>query len=402
MDVEHPHNDAKRAWTTFLVFLRLGLTSFGGPIAHIGFFRTEFVQRRRWLDDRAYADLVALCQFLPGPASSQVGFALGYMRCGLAGAFCAWVGFTLPSAILMIGFAHGIAHIEADAAWLHGLKIAAVAVVAQALWNMGTKLCPDRPRATLAILAACLVLALGAAWIQVAVILLGLLAGWYLFRFPAGGGDGTSAARSPHVRGGVFARGALALFFMLLAGLPFLAWTTGGLWVQLFDAFYRAGSLIFGGGHVLLPLLEAETVGRGWLTRDDFLAGYGAAQALPGPLFTLAAYIGAIAVPDGPGWLVGVFCLIAILLPCMLLVLATLPHWEQLRSLKGAQAALMGANAAVVGILLAAFYDPVFTAAVDSPASMILALAAFAALQFWRFPPWALVAICALAGGLLL
>lgn len=389
-------------WQPFLVFLKLGLTSFGGPIAHLGFFQQEIVEKRKWVSDQVYADLVALCQFLPGPASSQVGFALGYMRAGLRGALGAWLGFTLPSALIMLGCAYGLAYARADSSWIHGLKIAAVAVVAQAVWNMAVKLCPDRTRATIAVLGACLVTALTAAWAQVLAIALGLIAGWLLFRNSAPASLSGLGEKSPHVRAGWFAGTCLAVFFILLIGLPFLAQAAHNPWFSLIDGFYRSGTLVFGGGHVVLPLLEAETVGKGWMNRNEFLAGYGAAQALPGPLFAFAAYLGAVMMPDGPAWLAGLVLLVAILLPSMLLVLGVLPYWGKLRSMRDVQASLMGANAVVVGILLAALYNPVFISSVDSSKSMVLACLAFAALQFWKMPPWALVGACALAGGLML
>jgi len=389
-------------WSCFLAFLRLGLTSFGGPVAHLGFFREEFVARRKWLSEQAYADLVALCQFLPGPASSQVGFALGYQRAGLAGAFASWFAFTLPSALIMIACAYGIAFVETDAAWLQGLKVAAVAVVAHAVWGMATKLCPDRSRATLAFLAAAVVLAVGTAWIQVGVIALGLGFGWLLFRKLDGSPAVEAGKSSDRIKKGLLPKVSLMCVLVGFIGLPVVAWWSGDAWVEMVDGFYRTGLLVFGGGHVVLPLLKAETVGRGWMDRDQFLAGYGVAQALPGPLFTLAAYLGALIAPGGPAWVGGVVALVAILLPSMFLVVGTLPHWDRLRSLRGAQAALMGANAAVVGILLAALYNPVFLVGVISVPAMILALLAFGALQFWKIAPWALVVFCALAGGLFL
>jgi chromate transporter len=387
---------------TFAVFLKLGLTSFGGPIAHLGYFREECVQRRKWLTDAAYADLVALCQFLPGPASSQVGFALGYIRAGVWGAFVAWAAFTLPSALIMIVCAYGLPFIQTDSAWLHGLKIAAVAVVAQAVWSMAVKLCPDRTRVTMAVIAACLVLGFNTAWAQVVVIGAGMAAGWLCFHRRSYENSGQNSEELNHVHRGAFAVANLGIFFGLLIGLPLLAASFKSEWIALADSFYRAGSLVFGGGHVVLPLLEAETAGRGLLTRNEFLAGYGAAQALPGPLFTFAAYLGAVIMPGGPGWLAGLWCLIAVLLPSFLLVLGALPYWHQLRQSTSAQAALTGANAAVVGILLAAFYHPVWTAAIDSSRAMILALTAFCALQFWRVPPWLLVILCAAGGAALL
>lgn len=395
-------SDPRPVLSCFLAFLRLGLTSFGGPIAHLGFFRQEFVAKRKWLSERAYADLVALCQFLPGPASSQVGFALGYQRAGLGGAFASWFAFTLPSALIMIACAYGIAHVDPGAAWLQGLKVAAVAVVAHALWGMASKLCPDRSRGTLAVLAAAVVLSVGTAWILVCVIALGLLVGWKFFGSLTEQFEPADKDDSSRIKRGLLPKISLLLVAVLFIALPLAATLSGFRWLELIDGFYRAGLLVFGGGHVVLPLLEAETVGRGWLDRDSFLAGYGAAQALPGPLFTLAAYLGTIIAPGGLAWFGGVVALVAILLPSMFLVIGTLPYWNRLRAQRGAQAALMGANAVVVGILLAALYDPVFLSGVTSIPAMTMALLAFAALQFWRIPAWILVLACAAVGGVVL
>jgi chromate transporter len=380
----------------FLAALRLGCTSFGGPVAHLGYFRKEFVERRGWLDDAHYADLVALCQFLPGPASSQVGFGVGWLQRGLAGGLAAWVGFTLPSAVLMTAFAYGVSALGAlgAAGWLAGLKAAAVAVVAQAVWAMGAKLCPDRPRATLALAAAGALLLAPAAWCQVGVIALGAAVGWVWFREGADGGAVPAVAAPNRRRGALW----LAAFFLLLAGLPLLARVTANPWLAVFDRFYRVGSLVFGGGHVILPLLEREVVAPGWLTHDQFLAGYGAAQALPGPLFTLCAYLGALARVGPGGWLGGLWAVVAIFTPSVLLVAGTLPFWQTLRRQAGAQAALRGANAAVVGVLLAALYHPVWTAGVTSSPALALALAAFLGLQVWKVPPWAIVIATAALG----
>jgi chromate transporter len=382
-----------------LVFLRLGLTSFGGPIAHLGYFREEFVAKRRWLEERAYADLVALCQFLPGPASSQVGLAIGLSRAGFAGALAAWTAFTLPSAVALVLFAYGVEVIgdAAGAGWLRGLKIVAAAVVAQALLGMALSLCPDRERATLAVAAAAIVLFEPSAVGQVGAILLGGLAGLVLLReVPAGG--------HPHFPVPVArptAVVALVLFFALLLGLPLLAAASGAMAVQVFDGFYRAGSLVFGGGHVVLPLLQAEVVSPGWVDRDAFVAGYGAAQAVPGPLFTFAAYLGAVMRVTPNGITGATLCLIAIFLPSFLLVVGTLPFWDALRRRPRAQSALRGINAAVVGILLAAFYDPVWTTGVHGPADFALAAAAFLLLFMWKTPPWLVVLLTALGGAAL-
>jgi len=381
----------------FLVALRLGCTSFGGPIAHLAFFRAEYVVKRRWLDEVHYADLVALCQFLPGPASSQTGFGIGYLQRGLAGGLAAWLGFTLPSALLMIGFAHGVASLGdlASTGWLKGLKVAAVAVVAQAVWMMGRNLCPDWPRRALALTTAGLVLWLPFAWSQIAVIAGGALLGLALLRQP------DSAPQVPPAttgrNGGAL---CLILFFGLLLALPWLAHATASPMLDIFDRFYRAGSLVFGGGHVVLPLLEREVVAPGWLTPDQFLAGYGAAQALPGPLFTLSAYLGAV-MDHGPGGAAGgVWALLAIFLPALLLVAGALPFWSALRHQPAAQAALRGANATVVGVLLAALWHPVGTAGIVDLATLVVAVGGFVALLSGKIPAWAVVLAAAGAGAI--
>lgn len=381
----------------FLVFLKLGLTAFGGPIAHLAYFQRELIARRQWITQNAYGDLVALCQFLPGPASSQVAFALGYLRAGIGGAFAAAVAFTSPSAILMIAIAYGFQAVGAQSGFLHGLRLAAVAVVAQAVWTMARKLCPDRERVTLAIVAACIVIGSSIAWLQLAVIASGALLGWMLFRAKTDLGETLLEEKGLH--GGWFAWANIALFFVLLAGLPLLSSGFTAHWLRLADAFYRSGALVFGGGHVVLPLLQSETVHRGWLDQNAFMAGYGAAQALPGPLFTFSAYLGTVI---GQSWLAGLWCLLWIFLPSFLLILGALPYWSKLRQNANAQAALRGANAAVVGILLAALYNPVWIVAVDSSASLVIALAAFDLLQFWKWPPWLIVALSGAAGFLFL
>jgi chromate transporter len=395
-----PHRGPRGGWSEVLaVFLRLGLTSFGGPVAHLGYFRDEFVVRRRWLDDRAYADLVALCQFLPGPASSQVGIAIGLSRAGYLGALAAWTGFTLPSAIALVLFAFGVSALGdvSGAGWLHGLKVVAVAVVAQAVLGMMRALAPDRERATMAVAAAVIVLALPGAWGQVAAIVLGGIAGLIVLR---AGKEAEHAALPLYVSR---AAGAvmLAIFFVLLIGLPLLAAASPWQSLKLSDAFYRAGSLVFGGGHVVLPLLQASVVPPGWVTNDLFLAGYGAAQAVPGPLFTFAAYLGAVMEPWPNGWLGAGICLVAVFLPSFLLVIGALPFWEELRQRPAAQAALRGVNAAVVGLLLAALYDPVWTAGITNPGDFALACAAFLLLFMWQVPPWLVVVLCALGGALI-
>ncbi|RDI57960.1 chromate efflux transporter [Microvirga subterranea] len=388
-----------RPGEVFAAFLKLGLTSFGGPVAHLGYFRDEFVVRRRWLDERAYADLVALCQFLPGPASSQVGMAVGLSRAGYRGALAAWTAFTLPSAIALVLFAYGVGFLGETfgSGWLHGLKVAAVAVVALAVLGMARSLTPDRERATLAVAAAAVTLAFPSAWGQIGAIVLGGLVGVSLLR---GGGpaDHVALPLSVSRRAGT---AALVAFFALLAGLPLLAAATGSQSIALVDAFYRAGSLVFGGGHVVLPLLQAEVVPPGWVTNDAFLAGYGAAQAVPGPLFTFAAYLGAVMDPEPNGWAGAALCLVAVFVPSFLLVVGALPFWEELRRRPVAQSALRGVNAAVVGLLLAALYHPVWTAGILNGGDFALAASAFLLLFMWRAPPWLVVILCAVGGALL-
>jgi chromate transporter len=383
----------------FAVFLRLGLTSFGGPVAHLGYFHDEFVVRRRWLDEKSYADLVALCQFLPGPASSQVGIAVGLSRAGYLGALAAWTGFTLPSAIAMVLFAYGVTALgdAAGSGWLHGLKVAAVAVVAQAVLGMMRALAPDRERATLAVVAAAIVLAFPSAWGQIGAIVVGAAAGVTLLRGDAAAGH----ASLPLAVSRSVATGALAVFFVLLIGLPLASALVPSQSLALLDAFYRAGSLVFGGGHVVLPLLQAEVVPPGWVSNDAFLAGYGAAQAVPGPLFTFAAYLGAVMGPSPNGWMGALLCLVAVFLPSFLLVIGALPFWEDLRSRPAAQAALKGVNAAVVGLLLAALYHPVWTAGITRAADFALAAAAFLLLFMWKTPPWLVVVLCAVGGAII-
>ena len=387
-------------WTeVFAVFLRLGLTSFGGPVAHLGYFRDEFVVRRGWLNDRAYADLVALCQFLPGPASSQVGLAIGLSRAGYPGALAAWTGFTLPSAIALVLFAYGVGALGdvSGAGWLHGLKVAAVAVVAQAVLGMMQSLTPDRERATIAVATAALVLAVPNAWGQVGAIVLGGIAGVTLLRAPLP----TDHAMLPLNVGRRTGFAMLIVFFTLLLGLPLLASALPSQGIKLFDAFYRTGSLVFGGGHVVLPLLQASVVPPGWVTNDAFLAGYGAAQAVPGPLFTFAAYLGAVMGPQPNGWAGAAVCLIAVFLPSFLLVVGALPFWEMLRHRPAAQSGLRGVNAAVVGLLLAALYNPVWTTGISSAGDFALGTAAFLLLFMWQAPPWLVVVLCAAGGAAL-
>ena len=380
------------------VATRLGVTSFGGPIAHLGYFREEYVRRRKWLDEDAYADLVALCQFLPGPTSSQVGIAIGILRAGLPGALAAWLGFTLPSAIALVAFAFGLQRLGVtDAGWLHGLKIAAVAVVANAVWGMARSLAPDRERATIALLAAVVVLAWPGAPGQILVIVIAGLIGW---RFLAGSQAEQRVPLPTRIRRRT-AIASLTVFIVLLGALPVLRQVISSQAFVVFDSFFRVGALVFGGGHVVLPLLQAEVVPPGWVTNEEFVAGYGAAQAVPGPLFTFAAYLGAMMhrPPNGiPG---AALALVAIFLPTFLMVVGALPFLSVLRTRPGFQAALRGINAAVVGLLLAALYNPVWTSAITVPVDLALALVTFALLAVWNVPAWLVVVIAALGGAVL-
>lgn len=384
-----------RALEVFTTFLKLGLTSFGGPIAHLGYFRDELVLRRKWIDEARYGEIVALCQFLPGPASSQVGFCMGLLRGGPLGALAAWAAFTLPSAILLVLFAYGAASAggPVEAAILHGLKLVALSVVAQAVYGMAKSLTPDRTRAEIALAAVLIVTFMASAIGQVAAIVVGAVAGLLLCQQSGAGPVGHLAV--PISR--QFGAGCLVVFLALLVVMPLWASVSGSANVILFDAFYRSGALVFGGGHVVLPLLKAEIVDKGWLSSDVFLAGYGAAQAVPGPLFTFAAYLGA-AIGQATGDLASAaVALVAIFLPGLLLVTGVLPFWEVVRRREDAQAAMRGANAAVVGILGAALYNPVWTSAVLTPADFALALAGFLGLTMWKLPPWIVVIALPLA-----
>ncbi|MGP6206301.1 chromate efflux transporter [Microbacterium sp. F2] len=385
----------------FWAFLRLGVTSFGGPVAHLGYFRDDLVARRRWMSDKAYADLVALCQFLPGPASSQVGFAMGLHRAGTLGALAAFIAFTLPSAILMVAFAFGAALFEGviGAGLLTGLKIVAVAIVAQAVWGMAKNLTPDARRASIAVVAAVVALLLAGSIGQVLAIVLGALAGLLLCRsVPTALGD-TGLMRFPVSRTAGIT--TLVAFVVILLGMPILAALTGGGALTLFDTFYRAGALVFGGGHVVLPLLQAGVVETGWVSPEQFLAGYGAVQAMPGPLFTFSAYLGTLS-SVGPGGVLGAtIALVAIFLPGFLLLIGVLPFWNALRTRTWMQSLMRGANAAVVGILGAALYDPLFTTGIVGPGSFSLALVCFVLLIAWKLPPWAVVLVGG-AGGIVL
>lgn len=381
------------------IFFRLGLTSFGGPVAHLGYFRDEFVARRRWLDEKAYADLVALCQFLPGPASSQVGMSLGILRAGVPGALAAWIGFTAPSAVALVIFAYGVESGVGllQGGVLHGLKVVTVAVVAQAVWSMGRTLCTDRQRLSIALVSAAVILSLPGALTQLLVIAVAGLVGWKLLRVEQDFGTTVEEIRVPRA----LSVAAAILFFVLLAALPIAAGWSHSTAIGMFDSFYRAGSLVFGGGHVVLPLLQSELIPKHWVSNDVFLAGYGAAQAVPGPLFTFAAYLGASSSVAPNGWAGALLCLVAIFLPSLLLVLAALPHWQVLRQKRAARNAMAGVNAAVVGLLLAALYQPVWTSAILAPVDLALALAAFLLLVVWRVSPWIIVILTALGGAIL-
>ncbi len=385
-----------RALEVLLAFSKLGVSSFGGPIAHIGYFREEFVVRRRWLDEHAYADLVGLCQFLPGPASSQVGFSLGLMRAGYLGGLAAWTGFTLPSAIALVLFAHGASALQGSlgTGLLHGLKLVAVAIVAQAVWGMARTLCPDRERASIAAVATVVILISASSGAQILAIALGGVAGLWLCR---------AAPQAPtgHVSVPVsrpVGLAALAIFLLLLVALPVWRNLGASQGLALFEAFYRSGALVFGGGHVVLPLLREAVVAPGWVSDDVFLAGYGAAQAVPGPLFAFAAYLGAVVTPPPHGSAGAALSLVAIFLPGLLVLVGTLPFWDAFRRRVSAQAIMRGVSAAVVGLLGAALYHPVWTSSVETPADLGLALVGFVLLNAWRAPPLLVVVIGALGG----
>lgn len=384
----------------FLVFLKLGLTSFGGPVAHLGYFRRAIVERLNWLDERSYGELVALCQLLPGPASSQVGIAIGLTRAGPLGALAAWTAFTLPSALLMLFFAYGLSGLEGifGIGWLHGLKLAAVAVVAQAVWAMARSLTPDRRRLSLALAVTALLLFWDSPWDQILAMLAGALLGLIFF------GKGKQPEEGAVLTVPIGRRTAslcFLLFLALLGLLPLLAALFPSQTLAVASAFYRSGALIFGGGHVVLPLLESSVVAPGWIDQTDFLAGYGAAQAVPGPLLSFSAFLGASLEPAPNGVAGALLALLAIFLPSFLLVFAALPFWQLLRHRPGVRAAMTGVNAAVVGLLLAALYDPVFIAGVRGPRDFAVAAAALLLLEGWRVPPWLVVLLSAVAGAVL-
>jgi len=396
-----PIKDRERTGSALEVlraFAKLGVSCFGGPIAHIGYFRQEFVVHRRWLDEQSYADLVALCQFLPGPASSQVGFSLGLMRAGYLGGLAAWVAFTLPSAIALVLFAYGASALEGEigSGLLHGLKLVAVAIVAQAVWGMARTLCPDRERASIAVVAALVILLSSSSVAQIGAIVFGGMAGLWLCRAPAATPSDQGHMSVPvSRRAGLL---ALVVFFLLLAGLPILSSLTHSQAVALFEAFYRSGALVFGGGHVVLPLLREATVAQGWVTDDVFLAGYGAAQAVPGPLFTFSAYLGAVMEPPPHGLAGAAISLVGIFVPGILALVGALPFWETFRKRARAQAVMRGVNAAVVGLLGAALYNPVWTTSVNGRGDFGVALVGFVLLTVWNAPPLVVVAVSAVGG----
>lgn len=385
---------ARNICYVFWIFLKLGCTSFGGPIAHLGYFRQAFVVKHQWLTEKSYADLVALCQFLPGPASSQVGMAIGWYRAGILGSIAAWLGFTMPSALLLILFALGLSHYPdlIPMGVIHGLKILAVAVVFQAIWGMARNLTPDAPRISIMIVSACAVLLSPTIWMQLIVMIVAALIGIKLFAQVSQPSISKIAYSPAQQRVGV---GFLTVFMLLLLGLPVLSNFMPSQSLAMFDAFYRTGSLVFGGGHVVLPLLQAQTVNPGWVNNEVFLAGYGATQAVPGPLFTFAAFLGASMTRSPTGWVGGLLALVAIFLPSFFLVVGTLPFWERLREHTTVQSALIAVNASTVGLLLATLYEPVWVNAILNPSDFALALLAVAALMVWKLPVWLVVTVCA-------
>lgn len=382
----------------FLVFLRLGCTSFGGPVAHLGYYRAELVTKRQWLTEATFADIVALCQFMPGPASSQTGMSIGLLRGGPLGMFAAWLAFTLPSALAMTAFAYGVGAVGdlSHAGWLRGLKLVAVAVVAQAVWGMARSLAADKYRGSVAVLATLICLAIPSSFGQIGAIIAGAIIGLTLLPREAPGADKPVSMGIKVPRG--LATGLLVAFSALLFVLPWLADATGSHAIRLFDAFYRAGSLVFGGGHVVLPLLQTSVVGPGWVDQNLFLAGYGATQAMPGPIFTFAAYLGAVEGPAPNGWVGAIIATVAIFFSSFLLIAGLLPFWDTLRHRDGVRAALRGVNAAVVGVLLAALFTPIWTGAVHTGTDFGLGLVAFLLLALWSVPPWLVVVLGAIAG----
>jgi chromate transporter len=393
--MKNNHKRLKSLWELLLISTRLGLTSFGGPTAHLGYFHEEYIRRRKWMDEKTYADLVALAQFLPGPASSQVGIGIGVMRAGVLGGIVSFIGFTFPSVIALILFATLLTNYDVgEAGWIHGLKIVAVAVVAHAILGMAKNLTPDLKRKAIALLALIGTLVAQSAITQVGVILVAALIGFLLYNKQLIALDKT---KSNFPISKKISALCFALFFGLLFLLPFMRELTGSYWIAMFDSFYRSGSLVFGGGHVVLPLLEQEFVPTGWITEEAFLAGYGATQAVPGPLFTFAAYLGTVM----KGWLGGLVATIAVFLPAFLLILGALPFWDQLRNNPKIKGAIMGVNAAVIGILISALYHPIWTSSILAPMDFALAALLFSMLSYWKLPPWMIVITGALGGTLL-
>ena len=390
----HTATSVKRLVELFIVSLKLGLTSFGGPTAHLGYFHEEYVRKRKWMDEKGYADLVALAQFLPGPASSQVGIGMGVARAGVVGGLVSFLGFTMPSVVALILFATLLAGSDVNkAGWLHGLKIVAVAIVAHAVLGMAKNLTPDVKRKAIALLALVVTLLWQAAFTQVGVIIVAGLVGLWLFKVH----DSSDASSSKFLISKKTGIICLTLFFTLLGMLPLLRELTGSYWIALFDSFYRSGALVFGGGHVVLPLLEQELVPAGWIGNESFLAGYGATQAVPGPLFTFAAYLGAVM----NGWQGGLFATVAIFLPAFLLIIGALPFWDILRNHPKIKGAVMGVNAAVIGILLSALYNPIWTSSILRAEDFALAAILFSMLTFWKMPPWIVVLVGAVGGAVL-
>ncbi|PIC98336.1 chromate efflux transporter [Sporosarcina sp. P29] len=390
----HTATSVKRLVELFIVSLKLGLTSFGGPTAHLGYFHEEYVRKRKWMDEKGYADLVALAQFLPGPASSQVGIGMGVARAGVVGGLVSFLGFTMPSVVALILFATLLAGSDvSEAGWLHGLKIVAVAIVAHAVLGMAKNLTPDVKRKAIALLALVVTLLWQAAFTQVGVIIVAGLVGLWLFKVH----DSSDASSSKFLISKKTGIICLTLFFTLLGILPLLRELTGSYWIALFDSFYRSGALVFGGGHVVLPLLEQELVPAGWIGNESFLAGYGATQAVPGPLFTFAAYLGAVM----NGWQGGLFATVAIFLPAFLLIIGALPFWDILRNHPKIKGAVMGVNAAVIGILLSALYNPIWTSSILRAEDFALAAILFSMLTFWKMPPWIVVLVGAVGGAVL-
>ena len=394
MNIIQPTKKLKSLLEVLFISTKLGLTSFGGPVAHLGYFHNEYVRKRKWMDEKSYGDLVALCQFLPGPASSQVGIGIGIMKSGILGGLFAFIGFTLPSVIALILFALLLNHVNiGEAGWIHGLKIVAVAIVAQAILGMAKNLTPDLKRKAIALFVLIGTLLWQSTYTQVAFILLSALIGFLLFKEQ----EDSEEKSIPFPISRRFASICLVLFFALLFLLPILREFTSSHWIAMFDSFYRSGALVFGGGHVVLPLLEREVVPSGWVSKETFLAGYGATQAVPGPLFTFAAYLGAVM----NGWQGGLLATIAIFLPAFLLILGTLPFWDTLRRNTKIKGALMGVNAAVVGILISAFYQPIWSSSILAPIDFALGSLLFSMLVFWKLPPWIIVVTGAVGGSII-